>query len=127
MIRGVVAIRRSAFSIACLVSALWAWALPVLGLDPGFAVTQYGHSVWTVEQGLPQNSVRAIVQTRDGHLWLGTEAGLVRFDGIRFVVFEGKNTPQLPDPHVNMLFADSEGNLRIGTRRGGLVRDRDDR
>jgi diguanylate cyclase (GGDEF)-like protein len=117
--------RRGAFSIAFVVSALCAWALPVLGLDPGFAVTQYGHRGWTVEQGLPQNSVRAIVQTRDGHLWLGTEAGLVRFDGIRFVVFDGKNTPELPDPHVLVLFEDSQGNLWIGTRGGGLVRHRD--
>ncbi len=51
-------------------------------LDPAKAITQYAHQVWKTDQGLPQNSIQAILQTRDGYLWLGTERGLVRFDGV---------------------------------------------
>ncbi len=50
-------------------------------------LTEYVSRVWQTENGLPQNAVQAIVQTRDGYLWLGTPAGLVRFDGVRFTVF----------------------------------------
>ena len=55
---------------------------------PTLALTQSRFDSWTTENGLPQNSVRDIVQTRDGYLWLATEGGLVRFDGARFVVFD---------------------------------------
>ena len=48
----------------------------VFGLDPRLAPTQYGHRAWTTEQGLPMNSIRVILQARDGPLWLGTEEGL---------------------------------------------------
>lgn len=47
---------------------------------------------WNTENGLPQNSVNDILQTRDGYLWLATFGGLVRFDGIRFVIFD-RSTP----------------------------------
>ena len=51
------------------------------GIDPAIPPSQYGHDAWTSDSGLPQNSVTAIAQTRDGYLWLGTQEGLVRFDG----------------------------------------------
>lgn len=98
---------------------------PGLGLDPRKAITQYGHDVWRTDQGLPQNSVEAIVQTRQGYLWLGTEEGLVRFDGSRFVVFDKRRTPGLADSYIACLLEDRSGSLWIGTREGGLVRFRD--
>jgi hypothetical protein len=49
---------------------------------------------WTTEQGLPQNTVISIVQTRDGYIWLGTFGGLVRFDGVKFTVFNTINAPE---------------------------------
>jgi Two component regulator propeller len=55
-------------------------------LNPARTLTQARLSVWTNESGLPQATINAIVQTRDGYLWMGTEEGLVRFDGVRFVV-----------------------------------------
>src|SRR5689334_17068807 len=58
------------------------------------------------EDGLPQNSVIAITQTRDGYLWLGTLYGLVRFDGIRFTVFDESNTPGLNSGRIVFLFED---------------------
>jgi ligand-binding sensor domain-containing protein len=57
------------------------------GLNPDKPVGQYVRTVWEASTGLPQNTVRTILQTRDGYVWLGTEEGLVRFDGDRF---EGK-------------------------------------
>ena len=125
MIRGDPAMRRDARWIAIVGCLLAASAAPVVALDPRLAPTQYGHRVWTTEQGLPQNSARAIVQTRDGHLWLGTQEGLVRFDGVRFTVFDEKNTPAFKDQYVQSLHEDRAGALWIGTR-GGLVRYRDD-
>jgi PAS domain S-box-containing protein len=90
------------------------------GLDPAKAITQYTHEVWQDSQGLPQDSVLAIAQTPDGYLWLGTEEGLVRFDGIRFTVFDERNTPEIKGNTIAALLADREGNLWIGTS-GGLV------
>lgn len=92
------------------------------GLDPGKALTQYALDVWTTEQGLPQNTVSTILQTRDGYLWLGTFDGLARFDGLRFTVFTSGNTAELKNSNIRALCEDRQGNLWIGTNGGGLVR-----
>jgi len=97
-----------------------------LGLGVSFAATNStvppGYVVrnWGVKDGLPQNTVSAILQTRDGYLWLGTLAGLARFDGVSFKVFglaEG-----LPNVQVRSLFEDAAGDLWIGTIGGGVSR-----
>ena len=93
-------------------------------LDPGKAITQYQLNTWTSEDGLPQNSITAITQTRDGYLWLGTQEGLVRFDGLTFKVFDKGNTPFTHNT-ISALFQDKNNNLWIGTRDGGLVRYQD--
>jgi ligand-binding sensor domain-containing protein/signal transduction histidine kinase len=79
---------------------------------------------WGTEAGLPQNTVNTIVQTHDGYLWLGTQGGLARFDGVRFAVYG--LTHGLPSVQVRALCEDGEGNLWIGTG-GGLCRMRDGR
>jgi len=76
--------------------------------------------VWDTADGLPENSVIAAIQTRDGYLWLGTLNGLVRFDGNSFTPFNINNTPGLPDNRVVFLFEDSRTNLWVGTGNGGL-------
>jgi ligand-binding sensor domain-containing protein/signal transduction histidine kinase len=76
---------------------------------------------WDTEDGLPRNSVTSITQSRDGYLWLGTPNGLVRFDGVRFSVFDENNTPGLPGSHIVSLFEDSQGNLWVGTETAGVV------
>ncbi len=91
-------------------------------LDPGKAITQYTQAFWGGETGLPQNSVRALAQTPDGYIWLGTEEGLVRFDGVRFTVFDKKNSPGLVSNEISSLLVDHE-DLWIGTD-GGLTRFR---
>jgi signal transduction histidine kinase len=98
--------------LACL-------AGPSLALNPQRAFTQYTRTVWTQEHGLPQDTIRAITQTKDGYLWLGTDEGLAQFDGYEFVVF-GKENGALPSNSVNALWAASDGSLWIGTP-GGLT------
>lgn len=100
---------------------LLALALPVPALDPDKALSQYVHDAWTTESGLPQNSVAAIVQTRDGYLWFGTQEGLVRFDGLRFTVYDRENTPALRTAEILVLSEGSDGTLWIGTRGAGIV------
>ncbi len=77
--------------------------------------------IWQVDEGLPHNVVRAIAQTPDGYLWVGTPAGLARFDGMQFTVFDGKNTPEMTNSSITALCTDREGVLWIGTEGGGLV------
>lgn len=75
---------------------------------------------WTTEHGLPQNTVTAMVQTRDGYLWLGTFGGLVRFDGVTFTIFDSANTPAFTSPRVLCLFEDSRNRLWVGTESGDV-------
>ena len=108
-----------------LTAAILAMGSAVLGraLDPATPLTQFGHDVWTSDSGLPQNSVTTILQTRDGYLWLGTQEGLVRFDGVRFTIFDTRNTRALRDDWVQALCETGDGTLWIGTVTG-LVRMR---
>jgi signal transduction histidine kinase/ligand-binding sensor domain-containing protein/ActR/RegA family two-component response regulator len=85
-------------------------------------LTQYHHDLWQTQHGLPQNSVRAMVLSRDGYLWLGTEAGLVRFDGVTFTTYDRQSTPALKEPEVTALFEDAKGDLWIGTDEGEIFR-----
>lgn len=92
-------------------------------LNPDRLPTEYVHDVWQVDEGLPQNSVTSVLQTRDGHLWLGTEEGLVRFNGQAFRTFDRYNTPALEASQwVRTLHEGRDGTLWIGTNQGGLVR-----
>ena len=68
---------------------------------------------------LPQVTIRASTQTRDGYLWIGTYKGLIRFDGVRSVTFDLANTPGLSSDGVSLLYEDSLGDLWIGTDDGG--------
>ncbi len=86
---------------------------------------EYSHRIWRIEDGLPQNRIRAICQTPDGYLWIGTAEGLARFDGIRFTIFDQSNVPALRDDGILSLLAARDGTLWIGTEGGGLVRYKD--
>jgi signal transduction histidine kinase/ligand-binding sensor domain-containing protein len=74
---------------------------------------------WSMAEGLPHLSVTSLAQTPDGYLWVGTLAGLARFDGVRFKVFTPQNCPELPKSRIGALFQDGEGTLFIATERGG--------
>ncbi len=84
-------------------------------------ISQYVRQNWKIEQGLPQNSLSSIAQTPDGYLWFGSKEGLIRFDGINFLCYNNKNTPEFIVNDVWSLKTDSKGNLWIGTNGGGLI------
>ena len=92
--------------------------LVALGLEPSTPLANYGRQTWVMENGLPQNTVQALVQTKDGFIWLGTEVGLVRFDGNGFQVFDRNSTPALPGSDVRCLLEANDGALWIGTSEG---------
>ena len=89
-----------------------------LALDPHRSLDHFGHQAWRTDSGLPQNTVHSILQTRDGYLWLGTDGGLVRFDGVDFVTFDTENTPQFKSDTVYDLFETESGTLWISTAAG---------
>ncbi len=99
---------------------LLAWTHAAVALDPQRSLEHFGHQAWRTDSGLPQNTVHAILQTRDGYLWLGTDGGLVRFDGIDFVTFDAENTPQFKSDSVYDLLQDDSGALWISTAAGLL-------
>ena len=105
---------------------LWAFFFGLTAIAQEKPSSQWGIRVWQVEDGLPQNQVRAICQTRAGYLWLATFDGLARFDGVRFVFFNRANTPELRSNIFTSLYEDVTGTLWIGSD-GGLVRYRDQR
>ena len=117
------------FPCAAEKSSLCRFAL-VFALAAGFfsalaAPPNYFTRIWQVEQGLPQNKVTAVVQTRDGYLWLGTYNGLARFDGVRFTVFNDNNTPELRSSRITSLFEADDGTLWIGTENGNVSQYKD--
>jgi ligand-binding sensor domain-containing protein/signal transduction histidine kinase len=79
-----------------------------------------GHQFWTSENGLPQNSVHDVLQTRDGYLWIATEGGVARFNGIQFTVFNQENNPAFTSNDTCCLAEDRSGALWIGTSDGLL-------
>ena len=89
---------------------------------PEKVLGRYQQRVWRDQDGLPQNSVTAMAQTRDGYLWLGTEEGAVRFDGVRFTIFDRNNTPAMGSGNISALLEDHAGNLWMGTNGGGVTR-----
>jgi signal transduction histidine kinase/ligand-binding sensor domain-containing protein len=106
----------------------WRWLAALLlgglfsSLLPNPVLAQYRFDTWTTEQGLPQATVLAITQTRDGYLWLGTYNGLARFDGVRFTIFDKRNTPGMSVNDCFSLYEDSAGALWIGTVEGSVMR-----
>jgi signal transduction histidine kinase/ligand-binding sensor domain-containing protein/CheY-like chemotaxis protein len=90
-------------------------------LEPSLQPSQYVLDNWQIAEGLPQTSVQAIARTPDGYLWVGTQEGLARFDGVRFTVFDTNNEGAIPNKYITVLFVDRAGRLWIGTRSGVAV------
>src|SRR5215469_505627 len=87
-------------------------------LDPALGVRQYAHTAWKVRDGFTQGSIQTIAQTRDGYLWLGTNFGLYRFDGVKAVRWTPPSGKELPSAYVISLLAARDGTLWIGTSKG---------
>ena len=101
-----------------LACALLACCPRAFALDPAFDVSQYAHTAWKIRDGFAKGSINTIAQTPDGYLWLGTEFGLLRFDGVRNVPWQPPPEQQLPSKHIYSLLAARDGTLWIGTSKG---------
>lgn len=104
--------------------ALWLCLGPVAG---GFAAEKVVLEEvvlrnWDLDDGLPSARINAVARTSDGYLWLATQNGLVRFDGIRFVIFDTSNTPGMKDDRASCLLLDKRGDLWAGTAAGTLLK-----
>jgi signal transduction histidine kinase/ligand-binding sensor domain-containing protein len=91
---------------------------PVSALDTTKQISQYGHTAWRIEDGVFAGMPNAIAQTTDGYLWIGTQAGLMRFDGVRFVLWQPPEGSELPSSRINSLLGARDGSLWIGTSMG---------
>jgi len=87
-------------------------------IDPDRYISQYRHSAWRMKDGLLRGEPNVITQTPDGYIWIGTAAGLIRFDGVRLVPWEPPDGNQLPSPNIRALLAARDGSLWIGTDKG---------
>ena len=94
--------------VGCFAVCLFATA--AFALDPQKAITQFVHTAWTEKDGAPAD-IRALTQTKDGYLWLGTLTGLFSFDGIRFVRFEPRAGEELTTKTIRRLLATRDGSL----------------
>ena len=107
---------RALVALGTLYVLLWCPDAPAL--NPSLDVSQYAHTAWTYRNGFMQGAVNAIAQTPDGYLWLGTQSGVVRFDGVRAVPLPLRPGQQLPSTSVGALLAARDGTLWIGTLDG---------
>ncbi len=109
--------------------SLTAWTLLITALATRclagtILLDGYSIRVWQTEDGLPENVVSSVLQTRDGYLWISTFGGLARFDGERFQIFNSANTPELHDGRISCLFEDAHESLWIGHGTGLITRYR---
>jgi signal transduction histidine kinase/ligand-binding sensor domain-containing protein len=87
-------------------------------LNPALDVSQYAHTAWKIREGFTEGTINSIAQTPDGYLWLGTELGLLRFDGVRNVPWQPPSDQLLPSNEIRSLLVARDGTLWIGTARG---------
>ena len=97
---------------------LLAWCGCAFALDPSLDTNQYSHTAWRIRDSFIKGWVAAIAQTPDGYLWLGTEFGLLRFDGVRTVPWQPPGNVPLPPGSILSLLVSRDGTLWIGTTKG---------
>ena len=103
---------------SCATFVLLACCPCASALNPSLDINQYAHTAWTVRDGVFRGIISSIAQTPDGYLWLGTEFGLLRFDGIRSVPWQPPAGEHLPSSLLTSLLAGKDGRLWIGTNKG---------
>ena len=94
--------------LLCALSSGW-------GIDPNKLISQYAHTAWRTQDGAFSGSPIVITQTTDGYLWIGTNVGLVRFDGVRFASWDPPPGSRLLDSRIFSLLGTHDGSLWIGT------------
>lgn len=97
---------------------LLAWCPSAFALNPALDISQYAHTSWQMRDGFPKSQISSIAQTPDGYLWLGTEFGLIRFDGVRNVLWSPPANQKLPSNFIFSLLVARDGALWIGTEKG---------
>src|SRR5437867_2583496 len=100
----------------------WIWLVEFSAGASTNPVIPYSVRIWQADEGLPQNSVFAITQTKDGYLWVGTRGGLARFDGMRFVSLDETAPAELRRGWIRALWAGQDGSLWIACDSYGLAR-----
>jgi ligand-binding sensor domain-containing protein len=109
---------RHLFALGIALTGLLLAGLPrSLAIDPDRRISQYGHTVWRIQDGAISPGT-TIAQTTDGFLWVGTAQGLMRFDGVRFMPWQPPQGQNLPGTHFSALLGSRDGSLWIGTTRG---------
>src|SRR5215469_16771395 len=103
---------------AVLAGAVMACCPCAFALDAALDVSQYAHTAWKIRDGFTKGTIQAIAQTPDGYLWLGTESGLVRFDGVKAVSWEPPAGEQLPSKFIRSLLVARDGTLWIAAFKG---------
>src|SRR5262245_25939031 len=88
-------------------------ACPAYSIDPNRMLSHYIRDRWGVDKGFTAGSITAFAQTPDGYLWIGTEKGLTRFDGLTFHLFQQASPTTFSIGAVQSLMTDAEGNLWI--------------
>ena len=109
-----------------LVAVALACCARLAALDPSLDISQYAHTAWRVRDGFTRGTISSIAQTPDGYLWLGTEFGLVRFDGVREISRQPPGDQHLPSDVISSLLVTHDGTFWIGTR-SGLASWKDDK
>jgi ligand-binding sensor domain-containing protein len=120
ILRAIAAVAHAAFALQGAGPPSLARSTPAAPEDP----PRFVHEAWTVDDGLPVNSVNAVLQSRDGYIWLATWDGLVRFDGARFALFNTGNTEGLPSNRIIRMMESADGALWLLTEQDHLVRVR---
>ncbi|MGZ8394358.1 MAG: two-component regulator propeller domain-containing protein, partial [Nitrospira sp.] len=87
-------------------------------LNPSLDISQYAHKSWKIGEGVASGTIHNIAQSKDGYLWLATEAGLVRFDGVNAVTWRPPKGEHLPSNDIRDLLASRDGTLWLGTAKG---------
>ena len=101
-----------------LAGVVLAWCACAAALDPSLDISQYAHTSWKIRDGFTKGIIFSIAQTPDGYLWLGTEFGLYRFDGVRAVPWQPPAGEQLPSTYIRHLLVSRDGTLWISTQKG---------
>jgi signal transduction histidine kinase/ligand-binding sensor domain-containing protein/DNA-binding response OmpR family regulator len=115
------ALERVATGVVCAAGILLTAARPAWPLDATLRLSQHQILTWQIENGLPQNSVQAVLRDHQGYIWLATQGGVARFDGVRFVVFDRANTAAFQRENVSALAEGPDGSIWIGSD-SGLIR-----